>query len=179
MNARAARGVFRQAAAVQGADGRPVRSNALAARSGGGSVSAGALAGRGERTEVSGGGGARSGRCAPARSQLAAAGVGLHVPVWFAHPSGGPRSARGQMCTYCPFRPSSSWADDRRSKSRNHDFQLFSLRSDTSRTPPPAETHTAVLFERAADRDLPARRLRRRRRRRTRSHGEAALHGCV
>ena len=51
VNARAARGVFRQAAAVEGADGRPVRSNALAARSGGGSVSAGALAGRGERTE--------------------------------------------------------------------------------------------------------------------------------
>ena len=97
------------------------------------------------------------------------------------------RVLRASACT-CPCglrtRPnvhilpiSTLGADDRRSKSRNHDFHFFPLRSDTSRTPPPAETHTAVLFERAADRDLPARRLRRRRRRRTRSHGEAALHG--
>ena len=48
----------------------------------------------------------------------------------------------------------SSWADDRRSKSRNHDFQFFSLRSDTSRTPPPAEAHGGAF--RARRRPRPA-----------------------
>ena len=99
-----------------------------------------------ERTGLPSARGAFTATCrgaCPISAHSGAAGVGLHVPVWFAHPA-----KCAHIAHFDPPRAGPTTGG------RNLEITIsnfFSLRSGTSRTPPPAETHTAVLFERATN----------------------------